>query len=87
MPTDQANFVTGNGRPRVHASDSGRVAAYRKTHVRLDLVLSQDLGSTIDDLSLYLDCSKNELVGSLVRFALTNRNWRVQGLYGRQKKC
>ena len=32
-----------------------------------------------------LDCSVNELLQSMVRFAQCNRNWKQVGLYGRRE--
>jgi hypothetical protein len=77
---DSANIVTGAGRPRIHASDSVRVAEFRSKHARLDVPISLPIGKTIEDLALYFGCSKADVVRSLLRFALTNRDWRKQGL-------
>lgn len=81
----KSNNVTGRGRPREHASDSARVAAHRSKKVRKELLLPQATADAIAYISSELDCSQQELLLSLVRFALTNRNWRVLGLYGGRK--
>lgn len=78
----KSNNVTGPGRPRLHSSDGARVAAFRSTKVRKELLLPQATADAIAYISSDLDCSQQELLLSLVRFALTNRNWRVVGLYG-----
>lgn len=86
-----ANFVTGNalpvtrGRPARHARNAERVAAYRKSHARLDFVTSERIADTVASLAEQFDCSKNEVMNSLIRFALTNRDWRKQGLWGMNK--
>ena len=72
------------GRPRKHASDAARVAAYRSRNVRIDITLPSDIAKTLEEISSDLDCSRNALLQSLVRFALLNRNWRVVGLFGKR---
>lgn len=88
-PQQELNFGTApkrRGRPRVHASDSAKVAAFRSRNVRVDVLLSPAIGETLQSIASDLDCSRNELLASMVRFALTNRNWRQVGLYGSGKK-
>ena len=80
LPIDSVDFVTGRGRPRIHASDSARVAEFRSKHARLDVAIPPPIGSTIADLASQYGCSKAVVVKSLLRFALTNRDWRSQGL-------
>jgi hypothetical protein len=72
------------GRPRKHSSDADRVAAYRSRNVRLDVTVPPALANTLAEISSDLDCSRNVLLNSLVRFALLNRNWRVVGLFGKR---
>jgi len=92
MSTEKRSFVTANespglpgyGRPRKYASDSQRVRAYRQRNVRLDVTLPPEIAQTLAEISSDLDCSRNQLLGSLVRFALLNRNWRVMGLFGKR---
>lgn len=73
--------VTGNvPRTAYPASDSQRVAKFRSKHARLDVPVSLPIGQTIDELALYFGCSKAVVVRSLLRFALTNRDWKKQGL-------
>lgn len=82
--TSPQSFVTA-GRPKLHANGAARLAEYRKRNVRVDVTLPQAIGETLASISSDLDCSRNELLGSLIRYALTNRNWRVLGLYGSKK--
>lgn len=84
--TDQSSFVTAPGRPRVHASDSDRVAAFRARNVRVDVTIPPAIADTLSSIASDLDCSRNELLVSMVRFALTNRNWRQIGLFTSGKK-
>ncbi|CAN7649346.1 hypothetical protein [Acidovorax delafieldii] len=77
---------TGNekrkGRRPVHASAAARKAAYRAEKKRIDYTDKPAIAATLEEIAAELDCSKNELMQSLVRFALTNRNWKTVGLYG-----
>lgn len=70
------------GRPSVHIGDAARVRAHRARLARLDITIKPEIADTIAQISDVLDCSRNELVNSLIRFALTNRNWQQVGLYG-----
>lgn len=81
LQTEQTPFVTGNvGRIQVLSSDSQRVAKFRSKHGRLDVPVSLPVSQTIDALASEFGCSKAVVVRSLLRFALTNRDWKKQGL-------
>lgn len=86
---ERVEAFTGNekrkGRRPVHASAAARKAAYRADKARIDYTDKQAIAATLDEIAAELDCSKNELMQSLVRFALTNRNWKRVGLYGARK--
>lgn len=85
MPNLNAGFVTGNvSATRRPASDSQRVAKFRSKHARLDVPISLPIGKSIDDLASLYDCKKAVVVRSLLRFALTNRDWKKQGLLWRE---
>lgn len=77
---------TGNekrkGRSATHASAAARKAAYRANKARIDFTDKPAIVATIDEIAAALDCSKNELMQSLLRFALANRNWKQTGLFG-----
>ena len=72
--------VTGNASP---SSDSLRVAKFRSRHAQLDVPIPLTIGKTIEDLASFFGCSKAEVARSLLRFALTNRDWKKQGLLWR----
>jgi len=85
LPNLNAGFVTGNVSARRRpASDSQRVAKFRSKHARLDFPVSLPIGQTLHELALQFDCSKAVVVRSLLRFALTNRDWKKQGLIWRE---
>ena len=73
------------GRKAKHASAAARKAAYRADKARIDYIDKPAIAATLAEIAAELDCSKNELMQSLVRFALTNRNWRQVGLYGARR--
>lgn len=70
------------GRASLHADAAARVRAHRARLARLDVTIKPEIADTIAQISDVLACSRNELVNSLIRFALTNRNWQQVGLYG-----
>lgn len=70
------------GRRAVHADGNARVRAHRAKLARLDVSIKPEIADTIGEIAAALDCSRNEVMNSLVRFALTNRNWKQVGLYG-----
>lgn len=73
LSTEKRSVVTGN-------TSAVRVADHRSKHVRLDVSVNLPIGKTLDDLACQYGCSKAVVVRSMLRFALTNRDWRSQGL-------
>ena len=85
-PVMDGEGCTGNekrkGRRPVHASDAARKAAYRAQKARVDFTDKPEIIAKLRETAAYLDCSVNELLQSMVRFAECNRNWKQVGLYG-----
>lgn len=79
---DQAEVAVRAGRRSVHLDAAARVRAHRAKQARLDVLIKPEIAQTLTSIAGELDCSKNELLNSLIRFALTNRNWRQLGLMG-----
>jgi hypothetical protein len=73
------------GRPAIHRNAAARQAAYRARKARLDVAIKPEIADTIGEIAQALDASRNEVVNSLIRFALTNRNWKQLGLYGARR--
>ena len=71
------------GRRAVHASTAARVKAHRASLARLDALVKPETKATIKSIAEALDASQNEVIEHLIRFALTNRNWKQVGLMGR----
>lgn len=77
---------TGNemrkGRPPVHANAAARKAAYRAAKARIDYTDTPEIVGKLTETAALLDCSVNELLRSMIRFAQCNRNWKQLGLFG-----
>lgn len=76
---------TRTGRPPVHATAAKRKAAYRAAKARIDYTDSPEIVAKLQETAAELDCSVNELLRSMVRFAQTNRNWKQLGLFGARR--
>ena len=80
---------TGNetraGRPTVHTSAAAKKAAYRAGKARIDYTDTAEIVEKLKETAALLDCSVNELLQSMVRFAQCNRNWKQLGLFGARK--
>lgn len=80
---------TGNekrkGRAPKHASAADRKTAYRSDKKRVDYTDAPHIIEKLKETAAELDCSVNELLQSMVRFAETNRNWKQVGLYGSRR--
>lgn len=70
------------GRPSLHADDAARVRAHRASKARFDFTDDPKIKETIGEIAEGLGVSEADVLRSLTRFALTNRNWKQVGLYG-----
>lgn len=88
-PVMDGEGCTGNekrkGRRPVHASAAARKAAYRAEKARVDFTDKPEIIAKLRETASRLDCSVNELLQSMVRFAECNRNWKQVGLYGARR--
>lgn len=88
-PVMDGEGCTGNekrkGRRPVHASAAARKAAYRAEKARVDFTDKPEIIAKLRETAAQLDCSVNELLQSMVRFAECNRNWKQVGLYGARR--
>ena len=73
------------GRPKTYENAAERQAAFRANNRRIDLVVPNELGDTLDQISDTLDMTKNSLVNAMIRFALTNHNWKKSGVWAVKK--
>lgn len=73
------------GRPKTYENAAERQAAFRANNRRVDLVVPNELGETLDEISATLDITKNSLVNAMIRFALTNHNWKKSGVWVTKK--
>lgn len=76
---------TRKGRPAKHVSAAARKAAYRAEKARVDFTDKPEIVAKLRETAEALDCSVNELLQSMVRFAECNRNWKQVGLYGARR--
>ena len=74
------------GRPRKFESQAERNAAYRGAVKRIDVAVTPDLYDTIEQVAVFFEVSKNEVVNSLIRSALTHADVYRTGLYHYRKK-
>lgn len=59
-----------------------RVKAFRGKDdaKRVDVTLPIRVAGTIDDIAKHYELSRNDVIVSMLRFALLNRNWKVYGV-------
>lgn len=81
-PGNEMALASRVGRPAIHADAAAKVRAHRAKVARLDVSIKPEIADTIADIASELGCSRNDVVNSLIRFGLTNRNWKQVGLYG-----
>jgi hypothetical protein len=67
-------------RPRIHSDAAAKRAAHLTDRARLEVITSAQIAQTVAELAAQYDASKNEVINDLIRFALTNRDWKAQGL-------
>jgi hypothetical protein len=68
-------------RPKLYENAAERQAAFRANNHRHDLVVGKDLNQTLDEIAVKLETPKNALINSMLRFALTNHDWKKRGLW------
>lgn len=71
MSVDQRDFISGN---------AARVAKHRAAHARLYVSVPVNISDTIDELAEMFGTSRAVVLRSMIRFALTNRDWKKLGL-------
>ena len=69
-------------RPRVFADSPSRLRSHRSALARLDVSVPPRTKIAIDEIASSLGYPSAEVVRHLIRFALTNRNWKQVGLLG-----
>jgi len=71
-------------RPRKYANDAEKMRAYRDAWAVRTYRLEKTTDETIKKLAEFSDASESEVVDSLIKFALLNRNWFTLGLFGKR---
>jgi len=72
------------GRPRKYANDAEKQKAFRERYATINVRTEKDTKDTIARLAEFTDTSEAEVVNSLIKFALLNRNWFTVGLFGKR---
>lgn len=73
LDSSAAGAITGNvGR--------SRVARHRAKHARLDVSMPPNILATIDEIAELARADRASVVRCMLRYALTNRDWKAQGL-------
>lgn len=67
-------------RPRKHSSGAARTAAHRAANPTLVVIVTPRIADSVESIAGQFDVSKAVVIRSLLRFALTNRDWKRQGL-------
>lgn len=73
------------GRKRIYPDVNTREKIYRDKHYRLDLLIAPDIGKTLDEICKHHKVSKNAAAKAMIKFALTNHNWKSDFLFGLAK--
>lgn len=47
---------------------------------RFDVTVSATIAETVDAVAFRFDVTRNDVINSMLRFALKNRNWKVYGV-------
>lgn len=74
------------GRPKKYADAAERQAAYRANNARVDLIVTPELGATLEGIAGELNITKTALVVAMIKFALTNHDWKRGGVWLEKKK-
>ena len=72
------------GRPKKYASAAERQAAFRERYPTINVRTEPHIKGTVRKIAEEFDVSEAEVINSLIKFALTNRNWQSQGLWGKK---
>jgi hypothetical protein len=72
------------GRPRKYANNAEKQKAFRERYATINVRTERDTKDTIERLAEFTDTSEAEVVNSLIKFALLNRNWFTVGLFGKR---
>lgn len=67
-------------RPKIHEDEAARRAAFLADKDRFDFITDKHIGASVRELAAHFGASNADVLNDLIRFALTNRNWKQQGL-------
>jgi hypothetical protein len=71
-------------RPRKYATAAEKQAAFRERYAVKTFRIERETGETIAKIGEAFDASESEVIASLVKYALLNRDWFKLGLFGKR---
>jgi predicted transcriptional regulator len=80
METTNTPAPVKKGRPAKYANAAERQRAYRAANAVKTVRLTGKVPGSVAELAEYFDMSQSEVLNQLLKFALTNRDWKSQGM-------
>jgi len=81
--TGDETKATRGGRPRKYTTAAERQAAYRARNEGVVTWRLAEVPAKIAEIAAQVDVSANELAYQMLKFALSNRDWRQQPVFGK----
>lgn len=66
--------------PRKYKSDAERVAAFRARRPMVQTNVDAHIAQTLDEIAAQFEVPRAAVIESMLKFALTNRDWKRLGL-------
>lgn len=79
---DETNGSRG-GRPRKHVDAAAKQRAYRANNEGVVTWRLGDVATKVADIAREADIPANELAHQMLKYALSNRDWRTQPMFGK----
>lgn len=73
------------GRPKIYRDAAAREKNYREKFSRPDILVPKETDQTLIEICEAHEVSKNALINAMIKFALTNHNWKSDMLWGPTK--
>ena len=72
------------GRKKVFENAAERRAAYLEGKTRIEFVCEKATGEKLQEIAAINDVSVQSLMRSMIKFALTNHDWKTRGVLHRE---
>lgn len=73
------------GRKKIYENAAAREKSYREKFARPDILVPLETDQTLREICELHEVSKNALINAMVKFALTNHDWKREMLWGLTK--